>query len=107
MTDTHAPEVAASTAPTPPAEGTDATFTKAEVEKLLAERLARETRQREKAIAEGVQARLEQELAHNVWLDADPDLDIIFDADHKTKWKRALAKIGVSPEQLASTGGTA
>ena len=50
---------------------------------------------------------LEQELAHNVWLDADPDLDIIFDADHKTKWKRALAKIGVSPEQLASTGGTA
>ena len=42
-----------------------------------------------------------------MWLDADPDLDIIFDADHKTKWKRALAKIGVSPEQLASTGGTA
>jgi putative transcriptional regulator len=50
---------------------------------------------------------LEQELAHNVWLDADADLDIIFDQNHETKWARALAKLGVSPSHLAAEGGRA
>lgn len=56
------PDVADTTAPTPPEGGEKTTFTKAEVEKLMADRLARETRQREKAIADGVQAQLARQI---------------------------------------------
>ena len=66
MTDNQAPnaatDVAETTEQTPPAGGEKTTFTKAEVEKLMADRLARESRQRDKAIAEGVQAQLARQL---------------------------------------------
>ena len=50
---------------------------------------------------------LEQELAQNVWLAADPDLSIIFDPAHDTKWSRALAKLGITPDRLSSQAGRA
>jgi len=53
------------------------------------------------------EGQLEEELADNVWLTADPDLDLIFDADHDTKWTRALARLGVDAAMLSSQGGRA
>jgi putative transcriptional regulator len=50
---------------------------------------------------------LEKELRENVWLICDADEDLVFDADHNTKWSRALAKIGVRPDQLSSQSGRA
>lgn len=50
---------------------------------------------------------LERELKENVWLICDPDEDLVFDEDHNTKWSRALAKIGVRPDQLSSQSGRA
>lgn len=50
---------------------------------------------------------LEREIIANTWLICDSDEDLIFDADHETKWERALAKIGVRPGQLSSLTGQA
>ncbi|MDK2747044.1 MAG: YqgE/AlgH family protein [Brevundimonas sp.] len=50
---------------------------------------------------------LEDELAENVWLTADADLDLIFDGDHESKWARALARMGVDAGRLSSQGGRA
>ncbi|MEM8921600.1 MAG: YqgE/AlgH family protein [Pseudomonadota bacterium] len=50
---------------------------------------------------------LEEELAGNVWLVGDPDMEIVFDRSFDTKWSRALARIGVSPHQLQVSGGRA
>ncbi len=50
---------------------------------------------------------LEDELAENVWLTAEPDLDLIFDQDHATKWTRALAGLGVEAGRLSSQAGRA
>ncbi|MFC0633990.1 YqgE/AlgH family protein [Brevundimonas balnearis] len=50
---------------------------------------------------------IEEELAENVWLTADADLDLIFDEDHDTKWSRALARIGVDAAWLSSDAGRA
>ena len=50
---------------------------------------------------------LEQELADNVWLVGEPTQGLIFDQSFSTKWSRALAGIGVSPDKLQSTGGRA
>lgn len=50
---------------------------------------------------------LEDELAENVWLTVEPDLDLIFDDDHETKWSRALARIGVDAARLSSQSGRA
>ncbi|WP_371397686.1 YqgE/AlgH family protein [Fretibacter rubidus] len=49
---------------------------------------------------------LEQELAVNAWLVVDGEDALIFDTDMDSKWTRALAGMGISPEQL-STGGQA
>ena len=50
---------------------------------------------------------LEDELAENVWLPADPSADLLFDADHGSKWSRALAGIGVDAAMLSAQGGRA
>jgi len=53
------------------------------------------------------EGQLEDELAENVWLTAEADLDLIFDAEHETKWARALAGMGVDVAMLSSQGGRA
>jgi putative transcriptional regulator len=50
---------------------------------------------------------LERELKDNIWLICDPDEALVFDDDHNTKWSRALAKIGVRPDQLSAQSGSA
>ena len=50
---------------------------------------------------------LEQEIRENVWLACEADESLIFDADHETKWARALAKIGVRADHLSAQAGSA
>ncbi len=50
---------------------------------------------------------LEQEILGATWLTCEADEGLIFDDDHASKWTRALAKIGVSPERLSSLTGRA
>ncbi len=57
--------------------------------------------------AQWAPGQLEQELAANVWLDADPDHAIIFDDGHDTKWTRALSKLGVTADRLSGQAGHA
>ena len=53
------------------------------------------------------EGQLEDELGENVWLTADADMDVIFDADHETKWARALAGLGVDAGMLSGQAGRA
>lgn len=53
------------------------------------------------------EGQLEEELGENVWLTAEPDLELIFDRDHETKWSRALAGLGVDAGRLSSQSGRA
>jgi putative transcriptional regulator len=50
---------------------------------------------------------LEDELTQNVWLVGVPDTALVYDPSVDTKWSRALARIGVSPDRLQSGGGRA
>lgn len=50
---------------------------------------------------------LEEELAENVWLVGVPDPALVYDPSLDTKWSRALARIGVSPDKLQVSGGRA
>lgn len=50
---------------------------------------------------------LEEEIADNVWLTAEADLDVLFDTDFGTKWTRALAGMGVDAARLSSQSGRA
>jgi len=50
---------------------------------------------------------LEEEIADNVWLTAEADLDVLFDTDFDTKWTRALAGLGVDAARLSSQSGRA
>ncbi len=50
---------------------------------------------------------LEMELAENVWLVGTPDPALVYDPSLDTKWSRALARIGVSPDRLQVAGGRA
>jgi len=50
---------------------------------------------------------LEAELQANGWLACAADEELLFGADEDTKWDKALAKIGVHPAMLSSTGGRA
>ena len=53
---------------------------------------------------------LDREMQENAWLtvplSAD-DIGLVFDADHASKWQRALARLGVNPVLLSMTGGRA
>ena len=53
------------------------------------------------------EGQLEDEISENVWLTADADADLIFDASHDTKWSRAVAGLGVDPGQLSGQSGRA
>lgn len=53
------------------------------------------------------EGQLEEELADNVWLTAEPSLDILFDEDHATKWSRALAGLGIDAARLSPHAGRA
>lgn len=53
------------------------------------------------------EGQLERELQNNAWLVVDADDALIFDTDMDSKWKKALSKIGVTPEMLSATGGSA
>lgn len=50
---------------------------------------------------------LEHEIRENVWLTCEADEALIFDSDHKTKWARALAKLGIDPKFLSAEAGRA
>lgn len=50
---------------------------------------------------------LEAEISNNGWLNCAPQDDIIFDPSVDTKYERALAIMGVSPEMLSTEAGHA
>jgi putative transcriptional regulator len=50
---------------------------------------------------------LDSEIQQNAWLSAGPDLGVLFDTDHETKWRRALASLRVDPALLSGTAGHA
>ena len=45
---------------------------------------------------------LDEEIQHNAWLSVSADEHLVFDPDHDTKWRRALAKLKIDP--LLSVG---
>lgn len=50
---------------------------------------------------------LEREIRENVWLTVEADEALVFDADHPTKWSRALGKLGIDPKFLSAEAGRA
>jgi putative transcriptional regulator len=50
---------------------------------------------------------LDDEIRQNSWLNAQADTDLLFDADHDSKWARAMAKLHVQPGRLSSLSGHA
>lgn len=50
---------------------------------------------------------LEAEIQDNGWLSVAADEGLVFDSDDDGKWRRALAKLGVSPEMLSGGAGHA
>ena len=50
---------------------------------------------------------LDEEIVSNVWLSAPASVDLVFDADHATKWRRAFASLRVDPAALSGSAGHA
>ena len=50
---------------------------------------------------------LDAEIQANSWLVVAADSHLVFETDDDSKWQRALAKLGVSPEMLSSSSGHA
>ncbi len=50
---------------------------------------------------------LDDEIRQNTWLNAEADASLLFDADHDSKWARAMAKLQVQPGRLSSLSGHA
>lgn len=50
---------------------------------------------------------LEQEIMSNCWIVVDSDDSLIFDMEFENKRSKALAKLGISPQQLARQSGKA
>jgi putative transcriptional regulator len=54
---------------------------------------------------------LDQEMQQNAWLtvpvQAPDHYGLLFDGDHETKWRRALAILGIDPILLSGTAGRA
>jgi putative transcriptional regulator len=50
---------------------------------------------------------LDAEIHANGWLSVAADADLVFDEADDSKWHRALAKLGVSPEMLSTDAGHA
>jgi putative transcriptional regulator len=50
---------------------------------------------------------LDAEMQQNAWLSVPADETIVFDADHDTKWRRALAMLHIDPLLLSDVAGHA
>ena len=50
---------------------------------------------------------LDEEIQHNAWLSVPADEHLVFDPDHDTKWRRALAKLKIDPLLLSEAAGHA
>ena len=50
---------------------------------------------------------LDTEMQQNAWLSVPADETIVFDGDHDTKWRRALAKLNIDPLLLSGAAGHA
>ncbi|MEJ0047612.1 MAG: YqgE/AlgH family protein [Rhodospirillales bacterium] len=50
---------------------------------------------------------LDREFQENAWLSAPATLDLLFDSDYETKWRRAMAILKVDPLLLSGTAGHA
>jgi putative transcriptional regulator len=50
---------------------------------------------------------LESEMQQNAWLSAPATTDLVFDDDHGTKWRRALASMRIDPLLLSPEAGHA
>jgi putative transcriptional regulator len=50
---------------------------------------------------------LDREMQENAWLSAPADVDLIFDGDHDSKWRRAMAILKVDPVLLSGIAGHA
>lgn len=53
------------------------------------------------------EGQLESELVQNAWITVDADETLIFDTDMETKWDRAIRQLGITPDMLAHSGGSA
>ncbi|GAC1342607.1 MAG: YqgE/AlgH family protein [Acetobacteraceae bacterium] len=50
---------------------------------------------------------LDREIQENVWLSAPPPVELLFDADYDTKWRRALGILHIDPLLLSGAAGHA
>jgi len=50
---------------------------------------------------------LDAEIQQNAWLSVPADETLVFDADHDTKWRRALGKLHIDPLLLSGSVGHA
>jgi putative transcriptional regulator len=50
---------------------------------------------------------LDAEIQQNAWLSVPADEGIVFDGEHNTKWRRALAKLHIDPLLLSGAAGHA
>ncbi len=50
---------------------------------------------------------LDQEMQENVWLSAPAEIELLFDRDHESKWRRALGILRVDPLLLSGVAGHA
>lgn len=50
---------------------------------------------------------LDSEIQQNAWLNVNADEALVFDSDVDTKWKRAIAKLGIDPALLSGDAGHA
>ncbi len=50
---------------------------------------------------------LDREMQDNAWLSAPASVDLLFDTQHETKWRRAMAILKVDPILLSGTAGHA
>ncbi len=50
---------------------------------------------------------LDRELHENVWLTAPATMDVLFDDDDETRWRRAMAILRIDPTALSATAGHA
>ncbi|MGE0223153.1 MAG: YqgE/AlgH family protein [Acetobacteraceae bacterium] len=50
---------------------------------------------------------LDREIHQNAWLSVPADETLLFDSEHDTKWRRALAKLHIDPLLLSDVAGHA
>ncbi len=53
------------------------------------------------------EGQIEDEISKNAWMVVDAQEKLIFDTDMKSKWARALATLGITPDMLSGAAGRA